>query len=222
MLNNPNARHGVAKYVDPVARGLIRIGVTPDMVTYAGTIGVAATALWFFPRGEFVVGTLVILLFVFSDLLDGTMARMLGTASPWGNFLDSTLDRLADGAIFGGILIFFATRGYAVGTAAMWVVTVGAFVISYAKARAESLGADAKGGIAERAERQIWILALAFVQGIVFIVQSPDGYPWVLTVAAVILAILVIITIGQRFNKIKGQLHHPAAPHRAPPEAVAS
>ena len=70
---------------------------SPTSVPQATSIA----ALWFFPRGQFVPGVLVIVLFVFSDLLDGTMARLSGRAGPWGNYLDSTLDRVADGAVFG-------------------------------------------------------------------------------------------------------------------------
>ena len=92
MLNNKEARGVVSRVVDPVAKALLSIGLTPDAITYIGAAGVSLTALWFFPRGQFVIGVLVILLFVFSDLLDGTMARLSGRAGPWGNYLDSTLD----------------------------------------------------------------------------------------------------------------------------------
>ena len=83
VLNNQEARGVVAKVIDPLARGLLKLGATPDMVSFVGAAGTSVAALWFFPRGEFVAGVLVILLFVFSDLLDGTMARMRGTAGPW-------------------------------------------------------------------------------------------------------------------------------------------
>lgn len=204
MLNNAGVRGVMANVIEPVARGLLKIGVTPDAITYIGTIGASAAALWFFPRGEFVAGVLVMLFFIFSDLLDGTMARLSGTAGPWGNYLDSTLDRIADGAVFGGILIYFATRGEALGTAASWVVLVGAFTISYAKARAESVGATANVGIAERAERLIVVLAAAFLTGLL-------DQPYILMGAMVVLAILVVITIGQRFVTVKSQLRpHPS------------
>ena len=99
------------KLLTPIARFLIRMGVSPDAVTLVGTIGVVAGALVFFPRGELLIGVLVITAFVFSDLLDGTMARMSGTTSKWGAFLDSTLDRLGDAAIFGGLVLYFAGPG---------------------------------------------------------------------------------------------------------------
>ena len=83
----------------PIARLLLRLGVSPDAVTLVGTLGVSAAALWFFPRGEFFVGVLVITAFVFSDLVDGHMARESGRTSSFGAFLDSTLDRLGDAAV---------------------------------------------------------------------------------------------------------------------------
>jgi CDP-diacylglycerol--glycerol-3-phosphate 3-phosphatidyltransferase len=199
MLNNADVRKGLAKFIDPAAKKLLDIGVTPDMITYAGTLGVSATALWFFPRGQFTIGVIVILLFIFSDLLDGTMARMSNRAGPWGNFLDSTLDRIADGAVFGGFLIYFASRGESLAAAATWVCLVGGFTISYAKARAESVGATANVGIAERAERLILVLAAAFIAGF--------GVSWILPAAVIVLAVLVLVTIGQRFAKVKSQLH---------------
>ena len=91
----------------PIANGLLRLGVTPDQVTIVGTLGVVGGALWFFPRGHLLTGVLVITAFVFSDLLDGYMARTSGTASDWGSFLDSTLDRFGDAAIFGGLLLYY-------------------------------------------------------------------------------------------------------------------
>lgn len=212
MLNNAGVRGVMANVIEPVAKGLLKIGVTPDAITYIGTIGASGAALWFFPRGEFVVGVLVLFLFVFSDLLDGTMARLSGRAGPWGNYLDSTLDRVADGAVFGSVLIYFASSGElapsgaaldattaGVGTAASWVVLVGAFTISYSKARAESVGATANVGIAERAERLIVVVVAAFLTGLL-------DQPLVLAGAMVVLAILVVITIGQRFATVKSQL----------------
>ena len=99
------------KVVTPVAKLLLRLGVSPDAVTLVGTLGVAFGALFFFPRGDLLVGVLFITAFVFSDLIDGTMARMWGSSSKWGAFLDSTLDRLGDAAIFGGLAMYYVGPG---------------------------------------------------------------------------------------------------------------
>ena len=99
------------KVISPVAHLLIKLGVSADAVTLVGTLGVAAGALVFFPQGKLLTGVLVISAFVFSDLIDGYMARLTGKSSPFGAFLDSTLDRIGDGAIFAGLALYFAGPG---------------------------------------------------------------------------------------------------------------
>ena len=102
----------------PIVNLLLRLGVSPDVVTLVGTLGVAAGALAFYPRGELLVGTLVVVAFVFSDMVDGAMARKSGRASTFGSFWDSTLDRIGDAAIFGGLALYFAGPGEAISTCA--------------------------------------------------------------------------------------------------------
>jgi CDP-diacylglycerol--glycerol-3-phosphate 3-phosphatidyltransferase len=197
MLNQTNVRSALAKVVEPVARGLLRIGLTPDAVTVIGTVGVSAAAAYFFPRGQFVPGILIMVLFVFSDMLDGTMARLQNRTGVWGAFLDSSLDRVADGVIFGSVLIW-AVRGQSVWVqAAAFVCLVGGFLISYARARAESVGLDCKVGIAERTERLLILLVPAFLYGL--------GVPYILPAALFVLAVLVVITVIQRFAHVHRQ-----------------
>jgi CDP-diacylglycerol--glycerol-3-phosphate 3-phosphatidyltransferase len=162
-----HARPQIGKVTEPVARRLAAMGVTPDALTIVGTIGVAGGALGFYPRGQFLVGTLVITAFVFSDMLDGAVARARGTTGPWGAFLDSTFDRIGDGAIFGALALWYAGRGDSITmcAVALYDLVAGA-VTSYAKARAESLGMTANVGIAERSERLIVVLALTGFAGI--------------------------------------------------------
>ena len=149
----------------PFVRLFIRMGISPDAVTLVGTLGVSAGALIFFPRGELLIGVLFITAFVFSDLIDGRMAREMGRVSKFGAFWDSTLDRIGDGAIFGGLALYFAGTGKDQGDSylylcvTLWCLVMGS-VTSYARARAESLGMDAKGGIAERADRLVSILVM--------------------------------------------------------------
>lgn len=198
MLNNASARRAVAGAVDPIARGLLRAHVSPDAVTIVGTLGTCVAALAFYPRQQWVVGTLVIALFVFSDLIDGTMARMSGRSGPWGAFLDSTLDRVADGAVFGGILLGLAHAGDLRSAGAALACLVGGGVVSYAKARAESIGVECNVGIAERAERLAVAVLAAFVHGL--------GVPYVLPVAMWLLAVLTWVTVGQRIVHVRRQL----------------
>ena len=151
----------------PIVTLFLRLGISPDTVTFVGTIGVAAGALVFFPQGMLLVGVLVITAFVFSDLVDGQMARRMGRDSKFGAFWDSTLDRIGDGAVFGGLALYFAGPGdsYLYLCVTLYCLVMGA-VTSYARAKAESLGLDARGGLAERADRLVAILVMTGLAGI--------------------------------------------------------
>src|SRR5919107_1211834 len=145
----------------PVVRLLLRLGVSPDAVTVVGTLGVVAGALIFFPQGKLLAGVLFITAFVFSDMIDGAMARQSGRTSPFGAFLDSTLDRVGDAAVFGGLALYYVGPGDngALVALALYNLTAGS-VTSYARARAEALGMEAKVGIAERSDRLVSILVI--------------------------------------------------------------
>jgi len=187
------------KLFSPLADGLLKIGVTPDMVTWVGTIGVCTGALWLFPQGEFFWGTMFVTAFVFSDIIDGTMARKLGRSSKWGAFLDSTLDRFGDAAIFGGIALWYAWDGdsrlYL--CLALVCLVLGAMT-SYVRARAESLGMEAKGGIAERSDRLVAILVATGFAGLLNLPILQHITLWALAIAGV-------ITVGQRMLMVRRQ-----------------
>ena len=100
---NVIARAHVNRVTEPFGRWLVRLGVTPDAVTVAGTLGSVAAALWFLPRGQLFFGTLGVTVFVLFDLVDGAMARAKGKGTPFGAVLDSTCDRIADGALFAAL-----------------------------------------------------------------------------------------------------------------------
>lgn len=197
MLNQTNARAAVAKVIDPIARGLLRIGLGPDAVTIIGTIGVSASAVYFFPRGQFVPGILIMCAFILSDMIDGSMARMQGRTGVWGAFLDSTMDRIADGAIFGSLLIWAVRTQELWVQAAAFICLVGAFVISYARARAESVGLECNVGFAERTERLLIPAIPAFLCGL--------GVPYILQVSLAVLAVLEIVTVYQRLVYVHRQ-----------------
>ncbi len=145
----------------PLGNLLLRLGVSPNAVTVVGTLGVCAGALVCFPQGWLLAGVLVITAFVFSDMIDGYMARTSGQLSSFGAFLDSTLDRVGDAAIFGGLVLYYVGPGDSEWRAALalYCLTMGS-VTSYARARAESLGMEAKVGIAERSDRLVSILVM--------------------------------------------------------------
>jgi CDP-diacylglycerol--glycerol-3-phosphate 3-phosphatidyltransferase len=194
-----HARPQVGKVTEPVARRLAAWGVTPDALTIIGTIGVSAGALAFYPRGHFLVGTLVITAFVFSDMLDGAVARVRGSSGPWGAFLDSTLDRIGDGAVFGALALWYAGKGNSTTLCAVAIYDlVAGAVTSYAKARAESLGMTCNVGIAERSERLIAILVLTGLSGIFGVAVLRDIGLWGLAVATT-------ITVVQRVVEVRRQ-----------------
>jgi CDP-diacylglycerol--glycerol-3-phosphate 3-phosphatidyltransferase len=207
-----HARPQINRVVEPVARRIAAMGITPDALTIVGTIGVAGGALGFYPRGKFFVGTLVITAFVFSDMLDGAVARVTGTSGPWGAFLDSTLDRVGDGAVFGALALWYAGDGNSTTLCAVALYDLVAGVVtSYAKARAESLGMTANVGIAERSERLIVILAMTGLSGLF-------DAPILLTIALWALAAATTITVGQRMVEVRRQsrLLPPPAAHPTP------
>ncbi|MCH1867558.1 phosphatidylinositol phosphate synthase [Nocardioides sp. CFH 31398] len=195
------------RLVSPIAHLLIRLGVSPDAVTLVGTLGVATGALVFFPQGMLLTGVLVITAFVFSDLVDGYMARLTDRSSPFGAFLDSTLDRVGDGAIFGGLALYFAGPGDSTLYLALSLVClVMGSVTSYARARAESLGYQAKGGIAERADRLVAILVMTGLSAIF-------SLPFLLFLTLWVLAVASTITVVQRVLLVRRQaLGGPAQP----------
>ncbi|MER5476338.1 phosphatidylinositol phosphate synthase [Streptomyces sp. NPDC002734] len=202
MLNK-YARAFFTRVLTPFAAFLIRLGVSPDVVTVLGTAGVVAGALAFFPVGEFFWGTIVITLFVFSDLVDGNMARQLGRSSRWGAFLDSTLDRVADGAIFGGIALWYAGGGNSVLLCAVAIFCLASGqVVSYTKARGESIGLPvAVNGLVERAERLVVTLVAAGLAGL-----HAFGVPGVevlLPIALWIVAVGSLVTLVQRVVTVR-------------------
>lgn len=199
MLNNPAARKVVSGVIEPPARLLLRMHVSPDAVTVVGTLLTVTVALVCLPQGWFVAAVLIIAVLGMSDLLDGTMARMSGTSGPWGNFLDATLDRLADGAVFGGLALFGAFNDQPWLTAGALLALVTGQVTSYAKARAEAVGATANVGIAERAERLIIAGVATLLAGL--------GVPYVLPIALWVLGALGLVTIAQRIWAVRAQLH---------------
>jgi CDP-diacylglycerol--glycerol-3-phosphate 3-phosphatidyltransferase/CDP-diacylglycerol--inositol 3-phosphatidyltransferase len=187
------------RLISPIARLLLRMGVSPDAVTVVGTVGVAFGALFFFPRGQLLAGVLVVTAFVFSDMIDGTMARMSGKSSAWGAFLDSTLDRLGDAAVFGGLVLYFMGPGESDVWAglALYCLVMGA-TTSYARARAESLGMEAKGGIAERADRLVAILVMTGLSDIF-------DLPWFIPFTLGVLALASTVTVIQRILAVRRQ-----------------
>jgi CDP-diacylglycerol--glycerol-3-phosphate 3-phosphatidyltransferase len=205
MLNR-FARALFARIFTPIARLLVQLGISPDVVTLVGTLGVAAGALVFYPQGRLFAGTMVITGFVFSDIIDGLMARMTQRSSKWGAFLDSTLDRVGDAAVFGGFALYYVHVHDQLGiVVALLCLTLGS-VVSYARARAEGLGMKADVGIAERSDRLVSSLLAAGFCGVSW------GFPnQVLLVVLTVLAAASLVTAVQRILYVRSQAFAQAA-----------
>lgn len=198
MLNR-YARAFFTAIFTPTARFFLKMKISPDAVTLVGTLGVIAGALCFYPRGSFFVGTVVITAFVFSDLVDGTMARILERTDKFGAFWDSTLDRLGDAAIFGGLAYWFARGGNqpVMFGLCLAIMALGA-VVSYARARAEGLGVNANVGYVERSERLVGSLVATGLAGL--------GVPYIQAVTLWAIAIGSFVTLTQRVLLVRKEL----------------
>lgn len=194
------ARASLSRLTNPIGRGLVRIGLTPNEVTVVGTVASVASALWFFPRGSLFVGTVVTAIFLLFDVLDGAMARVGGRVTRFGGVLDASCDRIVDGVLFGSLvwwaLVVDVDQDRGLG---LLICLAGAQVISYVKARAEANGLQADGGLAERAERFLIILTGTGLHGL--------GVPHVLDVAIWLLAALTLATIAQRLHAVHTSAH---------------
>lgn len=185
----------VTRIISPVARFLLRIGLTPNSVTAIGALGVVISAIHFFPRGNFFVGTLVITFFMLSDLFDGAMARISSRgASKWGGFLDSTVDRISDSSILFAVSIYLIEKNDDLSIIYLVAIVTG-MLIPYIRAKAESMSIQCSGGIAERTERAIIVLVGTGFHGL--------GVSYSLAISAWLLAILGIITTCQRLLIVK-------------------
>jgi CDP-diacylglycerol---glycerol-3-phosphate 3-phosphatidyltransferase len=184
------------RVLTPAGEALARTPVTPNAVTVTGTIGVAASALALYPTGHLFIGTIVCTVFVLLDMLDGVLARLKGTTGNWGAFLDSTMDRVADAAVFCGLAAWFVLGGHSrlLAAVAIFCLVSGALV-SYVKARAEGLGVKANVGIAERPERMLITFVAVGLSGL--------GVPYILTAGLWILAAASVVTLGQRIVAVR-------------------
>lgn len=197
MLDNARTRAIASVIVDPVARGLLALRLTPSAVTVLGSAGAIAVSILLIAKGSFLTAALLMLPLAGADLLDGTMARLSGTVSRWGSFLDSTTDRITDGAIFGAFTWWAMDQDVRLAFAG-FVALVAGFVTSYARAKAESLGIECKVGVAERAERVGGIIGAAGLAGL--------GVPYILPAMFYLLAVLSCITVWQRMALVHRSL----------------
>jgi CDP-diacylglycerol--glycerol-3-phosphate 3-phosphatidyltransferase len=188
----------VTRVIEPVARLALRVGLTPNAITFLGALGVLASAGYFYPREEYFQGTLFICVFALSDLFDGTMARISNRgASKWGGFLDSTIDRITDSAISIGILIPLIRNDDKLSYLGLITLITG-LLIPYIRAKAESYSIECAVGIAERTERLVISLTAIGLEGL--------KVPYALATGLWILAILGVVTVIQRIKVVRDGL----------------
>ena len=185
-------RAPVTKIITPLCRSLLRFGITANAMTVIGSLGTIAASITFFAHGHFFIGTIFITLVVLTDLLDGTLARLSARGpSAWGALLDSTLDRLGDSVIIGSLLFWLIAQSDRLVPLAL-ISLVSGGLVSYVKARAESLDIPCNGGIAERTERLVILLVATGLHGL--------GVHFILAIGLWTLAILSTATVLQRLR----------------------
>jgi len=176
--------------LDAIGAFLNGLGITPNTLTISGLVGNLIGA-YFLAIGSFMVGGFILLAMGAIDALDGTMARLRGEPSDFGAFVDSVTDRYSELVIYAGLL-FYAVKELNLTLAMMvFAATAGSILVSYIRARAQSLGYEAKGGMLTRFERFIIL-----VPSLIF------GYPWI---GVSIIAILANITALQRIISVRRQ-----------------
>jgi CDP-diacylglycerol---glycerol-3-phosphate 3-phosphatidyltransferase len=199
MALSDMAKSGVVRLLAPVIDFLVRRRVSPNAITTFGTLATIVGA-GFYAHGDIRVAGWIVGLSAICDLMDGAVARKSGQTSVFGAFYDSTLDRVADGAVMGGLAIFFARNGVHheipdyMSTPMVAVILLGilgSFLTSYTRARAEGLGLDAQVGVLPRPER-------------VFLLSGPQAFfglafgGWVLIAICILLTVTACITVVQR------------------------
>lgn len=190
-------QRGYLRLFEPVTAWLVRRRVSPNEITTIGTF-CAVAAGCMFAMGHIRTGGWVLAVTAMTDAIDGDVARRTGRATKFGAFYDSTLDRLADGALLGGLLVFYASDPIH-HNVPMVIVSligiIGAFLTSYTRARAEALGIDAKVGLIQRAERMALLTAPQALFGLTL-----NGY--VLMAIVVLLALTSWVTVVQRMSYV--------------------
>ena len=184
-----------------IAALIARTGATPNTLTLLGFLGMAAAGVLCASGSFFFAGLVVAASCVF-DALDGALARATGAASPFGAFFDSFLDRYAEAAVYGGLVVYYATTGTISGVGAAFFAAIGSLMVSYARARAEGLGGECRAGLFARPER---------IAGIIIGLVTGLAFP-----ALVLLAVATNITAVRRLLAVRGTTLSGSRPPRSP------
>ncbi|MEY2634511.1 MAG: hypothetical protein RIS75_451 [Actinomycetota bacterium] len=190
MLDNNKARAIAANVVDPIARGLLRLNISANTVTFVASLSVSVIVLMTWSFGNFAIGLALCVPFVAGDLLDGTMARMSGSSTPWGGFLDSVMDRVTDAAMIAALGFWFVSEQNIAGASYAMAALVTGSLIPYIRAKSESVGIACKVGIMERSERLLVVVGSVLLAAL--------GYPHVIAIGLAVLTFLNVVTVIQR------------------------
>ena len=175
----------------PLAEYIIKLGIHPNVLTFAGLVGNTIGA-YFLARGDFLWGGIAILIMGPIDALDGEVARAKGTVSPWGAFVDSTSDRWSESVIMLGLLVYYATTHATQSTVLVLLALVGSLMVSYTRARAEALGFKANVGVMTRLERYL-VLAPALL------FNHPEIALWIIAPLANITAVQRVLHVRKQW-----------------------
>jgi CDP-diacylglycerol---glycerol-3-phosphate 3-phosphatidyltransferase len=178
--------------IEPIAGFLNRLGLHPNTVTLLGLMGTVVGAV-FLAMGQITVGGIILLIFAPIDALDGTMARLRGEPSEFGGFVDSVTDRYAELVTFGGLVFYFMQNNNYLGVSLSYLAAAGSVLVSYIRARAQSVGFETKIGIFSRVERYIVLIPC-----LIFNIPM---------VAVAAIALFANITALQRVWHVRAQAH---------------
>lgn len=167
--------------IDPIAAGLLKIGITPNTVTGIGFVLTAVSA-FFIAQGKFTTGGLILLFAGPLDVVDGSMARLIGPPKPYGSLIDSVTDRYSELVVFGGLLFYYLSVQNSLAVMLVFLAAAGSILVSYVKARAEALGFGCKVGLLTRVERLIIMIAC-------LVFRIPMVALWVIAILANVTAI---------------------------------
>lgn len=212
-------QQGIYKVINPFVRLLIRMGVTPNVVSTIGMLGNLAATVLFAVAGikaledggghwDLIgIAGVVIIAFSLFDMLDGQVARLGGMASKFGAFYDSVLDRYSELLTLGGIAYYMICIGQQAWALVTFLALVGSIMVSYARARAEGLGAECKVGFMQRPERVVVTAIAAIAAGITGASGAVEGAVLIIGVAMAIIALFANLTAFARILHTKKELN---------------
>ncbi len=179
--------------IDPIAKGLLRIGITPNTITAIGFL-LSTFAAVFASQGKFTIAGLILLVAAPLDVVDGSMARLIGTPSAYGSLIDSVTDRYSEMVVFGGMMFYFINTENTVAAMLVYIAAAGSVLVSYVKARAEGLNLSAKVGLLTRVERLIILITC-------LIFNIPVVALWIIAVLANFTAIQRLLYVRKQVVK---------------------